>query len=595
MNMKKNWDSGSNFDKLYREGGFPKNTGEERRAAWRIVVVPCPLLVRYMDDNQKQSILLVDDDPLNHQAIKAILKDLDLEIVLARSTKEVSVLVLRYDFALIIFAVSPVNLQAFETAKTLDASEKTWYVPIIFQAAEGELEGLIEKGYAAGGVDFLQKPVSPTALLAKVKVFLELDTRHRQLAHATATIQQQNLKLKERAIRDGLTGLYNHNYLQEQLAREVSLARRYNHPLSVFMLDLDFFKDVNDSCGHPFGDFVLTEFSRRVEENLRKSDIFGRYGGEEFLIILPNIDQEQAEAFAEKIRQKIAGTVFSNEKNERYITVSIGVYSSFGETTDPSRVIVDSVDNALYQAKAEGRNRVCHYKARREKKGVVADHLGEFIGSVQQNTLNATIEKARAMTLASFEAMVHAQTREYDILADRNVFFIKVLDTLAKKLNLPDQLIHSFRRAIKLHDLFRCYIRDSTLKTEGPIDEEQEEMLFDQPLMLRELTTMFDFFASERVILYSHHEHFDGSGYPDGLKGSEIPMAARIFALVDSFVAMVNPIFKNGAMGREEVEGELRSFSGSQFDPFLVDMLLDIMDDAQFFSDADGEGEGSKE
>jgi diguanylate cyclase (GGDEF)-like protein len=538
-----------------------------------------------MSDNLKQSILLVDNDPVNQDTIKAVLKDIDLTVVIAESTKEVPDLVLMYDFALILFGVDPSNLEPFETAIALDNNEKTWYVPIIFQAKFEHVSTLLEQGYAAGGVDFLHKPVRPAVLRAKVKVFLELDTRQRQLAFATATIQQQNLKLQERAIRDSLTGLYNHNYLQEQLGREVSLARRYNNPLSVFLLDLDFFKDVNDSCGHPFGDFVLKEFSQRVEGSLRASDIFGRYGGEEFLIILPNIDRKQAEVVAEKIRKKIATTVFSNHRYERYVTVSIGVYSGFGEETDASGIIMDYVDNALYQAKAEGRNRVCHYRIPRGSVSGSEEHISDVIGSTQQNHLNATIEKARAMTLASFEAMVHAQTREYDVLAERNTFFIKVLDELAKKLNLPEQLIHSFRRAIKLHDLFRCYIHDSSLKTEGPLNDEQEEMLFDQPLMLRELTTMFDFFASERVILYSHHEHYDGTGYPDGLKGSEIPMAARIFTLVDSFVAMVTPASEREGMTREQAEEELKKYSGSQFDPFLVDILMKTIDAYGFFSD----------
>jgi diguanylate cyclase (GGDEF)-like protein len=537
-----------------------------------------------MNDNQQQSILLVDDDSVNQESVKAILKDLDLKVIIAESTQEVPDLVLQYDFALILFGVAPLNVEPFNTAIALDNNEKTWYVPIIFQAKSEDIGDLFEQGYAAGGVDFLHKPVVPAVLRAKVKVFLELDTRQRQLAFATATIQRQNLKLEERAVRDSLTGLYNHNYLQEQLGREVSFARRYNNPLSVFMLDLDFFKDVNDSCGHPFGDFVLKEFSRRVAGSLRESDIFGRYGGEEFLVILPNIDRKQAEVVAEKIRKKIATTVFSNSRYERYVTVSIGAYSGFGEETDSSGVIIDYVDNALYQAKAEGRNRVCHYRTPRGNASGSEDHISDVIGSTQQNHLNATIEKARAMTLASFEAMVHAQTREYDILAERNTFFIKVLDELAKKLNLPDQLIHSFRRAIKLHDLFRCYIHDSSLKTPGPLNEEQEEMLFDQPLMLRELTTMFDFFASERIILYSHHEHYDGTGYPDGLKGSEIPMAARIFTLVDSFVAMVAPASEKDGMTRDEAEKELQKYSGSQFDPFLVDMLMKILDADGFFS-----------
>ncbi len=547
-----------------------------------------------MSENLKQSILLVDSDAVTRESVQDILKELDVSVVIAASIAEVPDLVITYDFALIILGVDPSDLKPFEAAVDLDNNEKTWYVPIIFQTETEHFDELVDRGYAVGGVDFLRKPIRSAVLLAKIKVFLELDSRQRELAFATATIQNQNLKLQDRAIRDGLTNLFNHNHLLEQLEREVSLARRYNTFLSVFLLDLDFFKDVNDTCGHPFGDLVLKEFSKRVGRDLRASDIFGRYGGEEFLIILPNIDREQAETVAEKIRKKIAGTVFSNDKYERYVTVSIGVYSGFGEETDDPRVIVDYVDNALYQAKADGRNRICYYK-KLTGNTVVTDEINDLIGATQQNHLNATIEKARAMTLASFEAMVHSQTRGYDILAGRNSFFIKVLDELAQKLNLPDQLIHSFRRSIKLHDLFRCYIHDSSLKTEGPLNEEQEEMLFDQPLMLRELTTMFDFFSSERVILYSHHEHYDGTGYPDGLKGNEIPMAARIFALVDSFVAMVVPAIKKEGMTRTQAKEELRKYSGTQFDPFLVDMLIDTIDACEFLPDEGATFDDSEE
>lgn len=540
---------------------------------------------RQMYSNQKQSILLVDDDPVNQETIKTVLKHLDLNVIIAKSSSEVPDLVLLYDFALVLFSVDPSNLEVFETAVSLDKNEKTWYVPVIFQARAEHMDDLLLQGYAAGAVDFIHKPVREVAFLAKVKVFLELDTRQRQLAFATNRIQEQNLKLEERAIRDSLTGLYNHNHLLEQLGRELSSARRYNTALSVFLLDLDFFKDVNDSCGHSFGDFVLKEFAERVRVNLRESDIFGRYGGEEFLIILPNIDQDQADIVAEKIRKKIASTVFANARYSRYVTVSIGVFSGSGKKLAPAGTIIDYADNALYHAKAEGRNRVCHYKTPKSAMGGPEEHFRDLIGDSQQSQLNATIEKARAMTLASFEAMVHSQTREYDLLTERNMFFMKVLDQLAKKLNLPDQLIHSFRRAIKLHDLFRCYIHDSSLETEGPLNKEQEKMLFDQPLMLRELTTMFDFFSSERVILYAHHEFYDGTGYPDGLRGNEIPMAARIFTLVDSFVAMVSPVSNKKKKNRKEAVEELKRYSGRQFDPFLVDMLIQALDGVDFFQD----------
>lgn len=530
--------------------------------------------------------MLVDDDPVNQETIKTVLKDLDLEVVVAESVKDVSGLVVQYDFALIVFFIELSNPEPFEAAIALHRNEKTWYVPVMFQARTEDIDDLLDHAYAAGGVDLIHKPVRPQAFVAKVNVFLELDTRQRQLASATNKIKEQNLKLEERAIRDGLTGLYNHNHLLEQLDRELSLARRYNTPVTVFLLDLDFFKDVNDSCGHPFGDFVLREFAERVHSILRESDILGRYGGEEFLVILPNIDRDHADAVAEKIRKKISETVFEKDRYSRYVTVSIGVFSGAGKGLDTSGNVIDCVDNALYQAKAEGRNKVCHYKKPKSNLSGVDGHFQELIGSSQQSQLNATIEKARAMTLASFEAMVHSQTREYDLLAKRNQFFITVLDQLGKKLNFPDQLIHSFRRAIKLHDLFRCYIHDSSLQTEGALNAEQEEMLFDQPMMLRELTAMFDFFASERVILYAHHEYYDGTGYPDGLKGNEIPMAARIFTLIDSFVAMVAPVSRSKErMGQEEAEKELKKFSGRQFDPFLVDMLIQTFNGADFFSE----------
>jgi len=535
-----------------------------------------------MIKKEKQSILLVDTDPANQANVRRVLRNCSVELVVSGSAGAVVDLVHKYDFALILFAIVPGNGEAFKVARELNKSEKTKFIPVIFQATEEDSDALFEEAYASGGVDFLSKPIHPAVFLAKVKVFLELDDRQRQLSFATAKIQEQNLKLEERAVRDSLTGLYNHNYLLEQLAREVSRARRYDTSLSVFILDLDFFKDVNDSCGHPFGDYVLNEFSARVQKRLRDTDIFGRYGGEEFLIILPSTDSEHADVVAEEIRDIIASTPFSQNSYKRYVTVSIGVYSGFGEKVETPGRVVEYTDNALYQAKGEGRNRVVHYHV---PSGSGIDHtcdpLSDMIDVSQQSRLNATIEKARAMTLASFEALVHSQTREYDLLVERNTLFGKVLDRFGSQLNLPDPLLHSFRRAIKLHDLFRCYIHDSSLASPNPLNHEQEEMLFDQPLMLRELTIMFDFFASERVILYSHHEHFDGNGYPDGLKGNEIPLAARIFSLVDAFVAMIAPVSEEDKKTMEEAREELKEFSGSQFDPFLVDILLKTLEQNQ--------------
>ncbi len=137
-------------------------------------------------------MLLVDADPVNQAGIKVALKELELEIIIAESTEEVSDLVLSYDFALIVFGVGPDNLSPFETAVVINDNEKTWYVPIMFQAKIEHIPMLLEQGYAAGGVDFLHKPIRPAVLLAKVKAFLELDARQQQLALATAGFCNSN-------------------------------------------------------------------------------------------------------------------------------------------------------------------------------------------------------------------------------------------------------------------------------------------------------------------------------------------------------------------------------------------------------------------
>ncbi len=538
-----------------------------------------------MDKQKKQTILIVDDDPSNLLLLQNMLEHFEIDIITASCGKEAVDKIQYYDFSLILLDIVMPELDGFDTARALKKAEKNQHIPIIFITAIPETQQDIEKGYNAGGIDFLFKPVKKTILEAKVKFFLELADRQNQLAHATATIQEQNLMLEQKAIRDGLTGLFNHNFILEQLAKEISLARRFDSHLSLLLMDLDFFKDTNDTCGHSFGDYVLSEFSRRISNLTDDNGILGRYGGEEFIVILPEHDADSAFLLAETMRKAIANEPFDNGHYSRYITVSTGVYSDSAKNVANSGTIIDFADHALYQAKAEGRNKVLNFIPPQNNLLELDTHLRDIIGTTQQNQLTATVEKARAITLASFEAMVHSQSREYKVLLRRNKTSIKVLNTLGQKLNLPDRLLCSFRRASKLHDLFRCYIRDSTWETTGPLNSDQKEMLFEQPLMLHELTSLFDFFADERTILSSHHEHFDGNGYPDGLKDNEIPIAARIFSLVDAFVAMVSPVSSKNSLTKDEVLEELKNGSAKQFDPFLVTMFIELIDELNIFNE----------
>jgi len=170
---------------------------------------------------------------------------------------------------------------------------------------------------------------------------------------------QLHQKVKQQAITDELTGLYNFRYIKDRLEEEVKRAQRFKHPLALIMADIDDFKNFNDTYGHPEGNKVLKSLANILRSNIREVDIVARYGGEEFIIILPEANREEAKKIAERIRSKVEKCNFADEKNypERKITISLGITSCFKENITPQG-LVQKVDQALYLAKGKGRNRV---------------------------------------------------------------------------------------------------------------------------------------------------------------------------------------------------------------------------------------------
>ena len=177
-------------------------------------------------------------------------------------------------------------------------------------------------------------------------------------------IENINLKLKDRSIKDELTGCYNHRYFQDILTSEISRAIRYNRPLSIIMLDIDHFKKINDKYGHTFGDKVLKGIGDILKKTVRGSDMVFRYGGEEFCVILPETDKERAFIGAERIRKKIAASAFRIKNKVLKVTVSGGINGFVGREIT-KEAFIDNADKVLYQAKNAGRNRVAIYRKKR--------------------------------------------------------------------------------------------------------------------------------------------------------------------------------------------------------------------------------------
>ncbi len=530
------------------------------------------------DPQAAVDIILAEFSSTNYQDIVAELAKIPATVHRVSEPDKFSAAVLEKKAALILMDIEFADSDDFQVVKQIKEDAEAKFIPIILLADITKNEALFFKGYEAGCVDFLFRPIRPEILRAKLKVHLDLYQRQLELQEANDVIREQNSLLQQQAVRDGLTGLYNHIHFQELFAHQFYLAKRHEHPFALLMFDIDFFKEVNDSYGHQVGDIVLKKFADLVQSEIRQTDIWARYGGEEFVLALPDTSEAGALNIAEKIREVIAGTVFTHKKITLQVTVSVGL-STFDFRMKHPADLIEQADHALYQAKSQGRNRVNCYEPGMRAPYMPCEGEEEYDLLCIRERLRNTLDKTRASALASFEAMVHSQTRNHITLRRRNRLAARLVNAIGKRLNLPNNVLQSFHRSFKLHDLLRLFIADATLDKDGSLDQAEVNAIRDQPLMLKELTDLFDFFADERAILRFHHEYYDGSGYPEGLDGYEIPMGARLFSLVDAFIAMSSPNYAREPMSLEEIIAEIEDQSGKQFDPFLVKIMIEVIRD----------------
>ena len=321
--------------------------------------------------NNDVSILVVDDRPENLLVMESLLEDMDCRIIKAASGNEALSLMLDYDFALVLMDVQMPGMDGFETAELMRGSERTRYIPIIFVTAISKEQKCIFKGYELGAVDYLFKPIEMEILRSKVRVFLELYNQKKIVEEQAAMLklkvkelmelQEANHKLENLSTLDGLTSIPNRRSFNEYMEKSWRNSVRSSKPISMIMLDIDYFKAYNDNYGHLQGDDCLINVAKTLSLSLKRPlDFAARYGGEEFAVILPDTDSEGAVLIAETIRQNIEGIKLSHEysKTSPYVTVSLGVSSKISEESDSIKEFIENADKALYRSKSNGRNLV---------------------------------------------------------------------------------------------------------------------------------------------------------------------------------------------------------------------------------------------
>ena len=232
------------------------------------------------------------------------------------------------------------------------------YVAIIFLSGNTSRDNLVI-GLSTGADDYLAKPCSLPELRARIKTNLRIKKITDELALSKKKLQEENKKLEHLTITDELTGLYTMRFFTNRLDEEYSRSCRYHYDLSVIMIDLDHFKRVNDTCNHIMGSYVLAQVGAKVKQQLRSEDIAARYGGDEFVILLPHTGAGGAFSLATRIAQSIRKSTFTYDKFKVNITASIGIHTFTGEdhlAKEDSSILISKADEFLYQAKDKGRN-----------------------------------------------------------------------------------------------------------------------------------------------------------------------------------------------------------------------------------------------
>lgn len=396
-----------------------------------------------------------------------------------------------------------------------------------------------------------------TGTVAALLVLFSQFLSRRELMTTHEDLRTAHRRLAALATTDPLTELPNHRALVEAIDTEMERSRRYGHTCALLFVDIDFFKELNDTHGHTAGDRVLREIGAIMDAALRTIDTVGRWGGEEFVAVLPEIDAEAARATGERLRQSVAVHSFG-ERDQAHLTVSVGV-AAYPRDGSSRTELLDAADRAMYAAKRMGRNQ-CFSAA------------DPVVGALQASPEKADRIEERAI-LSAVEALATLVEARDGTDEDSADAVASLAQSMALDLGCDTDRARRTYLAARLHDIGKVAVADAILRKPGKLSAEEWRLMREHPAVGADVVARIGSLSGLAPIIRSHHERYDGQGYPDGLRGKQIPLEARIVAAADAFDAMTSERPYRRRLALDEARQEMHRCAGTQFDPAVVEAL----------------------
>ena len=386
--------------------------------------------------------------------------------------------------------------------------------------------------------------------------FLSLFAKQIELAITIADLFQA---VKEQAITDGMTGLYNRRYFEEFIKKEAVRADRQGQKFTVIGLDLDHLKQINDAYGHNYGDIAIKAIAEVLKNNARSIDIAARMGGEEFNLLLPGVDSAGGCIAAERIRKAIEAVEL--EKIGR-ITASLGV-ATYLEHSEDIEELLEITDRAMYESKRNGRNRVTIARPAYETSwqeiavNTFIDILSKHRIPVDDSTSRLLTKKLQEMNINNeklyqvADALVATYNPEHIEGGVKQKVDLAAL--LAKRFDLSKDAIDRLKVAVLLYDIGNTMLPKEILRKKEPLNDDDKASIKQHPLIAaREILKPISNVTDVLPIIEKHHENWNGTGYPAKISGEAIPIESQIILIVDSYFALLEKRPYREAMSKEE-------------------------------------------